>query len=549
MASQAPPTTQRLVLTSERRWVLVFAMVAMLATTVPYLLGYTVQGSDWKFTGFVVSVEDGNAFIGKMLSGTVGDWLFRTPYTAFPQRGFLIFLPYLLLGKLVSPPDAHDRLVALYHGFRVFAGVLAILATYDFLSLFVRQVRFRRLGLVLVALGGGLGWLLVLFDLQEWLGSLPLEFYSPESFGFLSLYMYPHYALARALLLWGLVAYLKATARLDDTPSIALDGLKVGLLWLLTALAQPFTGMIVCAVVGIYLLTLAAWQAWLSARREGTEWPRLWGMTRLALVAGLLPAPFLLYNILSSHLDPFLRMWTEQSTFESPHLLHYLLAFGLVLPFAVVGGKRLWQEKDWAAKLPVAWAIFLPVLAYAPLGIQRRLPEGIWVALIVLAMKALESAKNPRARKAGAVLLLAFPSTMILLVGGAVLASRPAEPLFRPLEEVEAFQSLADRTDRDVVVLSSYESGNAFPAWAPVFVVVGHGPESVGLAELLPRVEAFYQVDTPRSERVQLLRELDVDYVFWGPREQALGGWDPDMADFLSLFHQSGEYRIFAVSW
>jgi len=217
------------------------------------------------------------------------------------------------------------------------------------------------------------------------------------------------------------------------------------------------------------------------------------------------------------------------------------------LPFAIVGGKHLWLEGDWTAKLPVAWVLFLPVLAYAPIGIQRRLPEGVWVAWVVLAIKALDSLPDSKMKRSGAVLLLAFPSTVLLLVGGAMVALRPAEPVFRPSDEVAAFQYVAEQTSRDVVVLSSYETGNALPAWAPVFVVVGHGPESVGLAELLPRVEAFYRIDTPGNERIELLSELGVDYVFWGPKERVLGGWDPKAADFLTLFYQSGDYWIFAV--
>jgi hypothetical protein len=528
--------------------VLIYGVVVMLVTTIPYLLGYLAQGADRVFTGFVISVEDGNAFIAKMWSGTLGDWLFQTPYTAFPQRGFPIFLPYILLGKLASSSGTHNQLVALYHVFRILAGVLAILATYQFLSLFVAKRAYRRLGLVLVTLGGGLGWLLVILGRQEWLGSLPLEFYSPESYGFLGLYAYPHYALARALLLWGLVAFVKAARRANGRRSGAKEGLIVGVLWLLTGLAQPLTGMVVCAVAGITLFVVAAWQVWLNIRQEATDWPKFWGMARLAIWAGIVPAPFVLYNLISTRTDPFLQLWTGQSAFASPHPLHYLLAYGLILPFAVVGARHLWRRDDWTAKLPVAWALFLPVLAYAPISVQRRLPEGIWVAFVILAMVALEAATKTWARRSAAVLLLAFPSTLLLLVGGALTAAVPAEPLHRPADEVAVFQTLADRTSRDSVVLSSYESGNAFPAWAPVFVVVGHGPESVGLAELMPRVEAFYQEGTPQGERIDLLTELGIDFVFWGPHERALGGWDPHTAGYLRPYAQTGDYTLFAMA-
>jgi hypothetical protein len=78
-------------------------------------------------------------------------------------------------------------------------------------------------------------------------------------------------------------------------------------------------------------------------------------------------------------------------------------------------------------------------------------------------------------------------------------------------------------------------------------MVVGNGPESVGLTELMPRVKAFYQEDTPTSARIKLLHELDIDYVFWGPNEQRLGGWDPRTTESLVPLSRFGDYWVFAV--
>src|SRR3989304_2050406 len=189
-----PMHSTKEVTASERRWVLWFGMLVMIATTIPYILGYARQGDAWQFTGFVFGVEDGNSYIAKMLSGSNGAWLFKTPYTTSFQPGVIAFLPYLVLGKLAFAPGLHEQLVVLYHFFRIVSGILAILATYDFISLFLNEIIFRRVGLLLSILGGGLGWIAVLVGSS----SLPLEFYSPETFGFLSLYGIPHLALARA---------------------------------------------------------------------------------------------------------------------------------------------------------------------------------------------------------------------------------------------------------------------------------------------------------------------------------------------------------------
>ena len=192
--------------------------------------------------------------------------------------------------------------------------------------------------------------------------------------------------------------------------------------------------------------------------------------------------------------------------------------------------------------------MILPFLVYAPYPLQRRLAEGFWVALISLLFLVYERTKLHTFRWSKLVLLLAFPSTLFLLAGSLLIANTPEKPLFRPADEVSAFNFLNEITDGEAIVLSSYETGNPMPAWAPVFVVIGHGPESIFLSELEPRVESFYQSQTPHKERWDLLAEFDVDYVFWGPAEQALGDFIPSSVAYLSSVYQNGDYEIYQVN-
>jgi hypothetical protein len=535
------------------------------------MIGYASQGSDWVFTGFVFGVEDGNSYLAKMLSGAAGAWTFRTPYTAYPQVGVVAFLPYLLLGKLAAPPGLHVQLTVIFHLFRIASGFLAILATYDFLSFTLRGKALRRFGLALAVFGGGLGWVLILLGKSGWLGSLPLEFYSPETFGFLSLYGIPHLSLARAALLWGLLAYLKS-ARMHRRSrgsfgqgAFFCSGMRIGFFWLLAALAQPLTALILGGVIALHLAATAFWLGWrhrAPLRRWGVkdpqvskDWARWKGSFLLASWGALLPAPFLLYNSLAFSLDPFLKAWTAQNRILSPHPLHYFLAFGLLAPFAMVGARRLLKRQPWEGMFLVPWVCSLPLLAYVPLNLQRRLPEGIWVAAVVLALAASNGRSSSSPEKAqrtkpGALylLLFAFPSTLLLLAGGTLAALKPSEPVFRPTREVEAFQFLQESAGRGEVVLSSYQTGNALPAWAPLRTVIGHGPESVNLAGLLPRVARFYSTETPDQERADLLREFSVGYVFRGPLERSLGPWNPEGAPFLEPIYSSAGYQIFRVN-
>ncbi len=533
------------------KWVFAFALLVALVTTLPYLVSFSAQGEQWRFTGFVFGVEDGNSYLGKMLRGSTGDWVFRTPFSAVEQRGAFLFLPYLLLGKLAAPPALHEQLVALYHLFRVVGVLLATAATYDFLALFLREETSRRWGVALVTLGGGLGWLLVLLGQESWLGSLPLGFFSPETFGFLGVYGIAHLPWARTFLLWGLRAYvlrgegnqratgLRFTRGLSDLPP--------GVLWLLTGLLQPLAMVVFGAALGFHITGLLGVRGLKGFRGEAEGGMEIVPYLRTALQAGLVALPLALYVFLAFRLDPFLRAWLGQNVLPAPHFMHYLVAYGLVMPFALGGIARLVRRGDERGLFLVTWTVGMPLLLALPFSAQRRLLEGEWVALVALALAFVEVWPQVWRHRAMLFLALGFPTSMLLLAGGVQVASRPALPVFRPVEEVAAFKFLAANTTNEEVVLSSHATGNALPAWAPVFVVIGHGPESVGYAATASRVEEFYKQGTANQERLGLLCEFDVRYVFWGPRERELGDWNPASMNDLTLAFRQGAYEIFQV--
>lgn len=191
----------------------------------------------------------------------------------------------------------------------------------------------------------------------------------------------------------------------------------------------------------------------------------------------------------------------------SPHPLHYLLAYGLLLPFAIIGIYGVFTKGDIQGHLLAGWLILFPFLIYIPYNLQRRLAEGVWVVFVILSVKSVEvwqesrlNIRRTRLFKSAAVLL--FPSTMLLFMGGLLAAGQPREPLFLPNDVVKVFLSLRQHADPGAVVLSSFDIGNALPAWAPFRVVIGHGPESVGLSELSQQVTAFYDHNSPKFREI-----------------------------------------------
>lgn len=544
------------------RWVLVFSLIVVVITSLPYVAAFANQGDDWVFTGFVLGVEDGNSYIAKMHTGAAGAWHFELSYTSVPQNGMIIFLPYIYLGKFANSPGIHTQLVIIFHLFRIISIILVSFAVYDFIAYFVIEEALRRWGLILAMLASGLGWILPFINLQNLIGNnivygipgenLGLSFFSPEAFGFLALYTLPHIVLARALLFWGLKAYLQLVSQPINEPFPWKKGFIAGLLWLATGFAQPLSMMVIGGIAGFYLLFLCIWQIYLHFKRQSTSWDKLKRIFLTTIWIGVVPLPFVLYNVIKFRLDPVLRLWNEQSPLPSPHPLYYLIAYGLLLPFAVLGGIRLLKYKPWRGWLLVGWVLAFPFFVYSPFNMQRRLGEGIWIALITLALVSISPAYSNRVTINRRVLFgfcvitsLGFIAPLMLIRGGIDVALNPAMPAFRTIDEVKVFNFLEKNADYGNVVLSAYATGNAVPAWAPIRVVIGHGPESVGFNKLLPQVKEFYNTELTDLYRQQKLNQWNVDYVFWGPDERALGGWDPNQTEFLEKVYSAGEYELF----
>jgi hypothetical protein len=522
---------------ADRRWLLAFALAVFLVTLVPYGLGFANQGDEWAFTGFFFGVEDGNSYLAKMMRGWAGDWLFRSPYSSAPQAGLPALLPYVWLGKLTTPVNQHAQFVILFQLFRLAGIAVAAWGTQRFAAVFFEDRATRRWVVALSLLGGGLGWLLALTGQGGLLGSLPLDYLSPEAFGFLGVYGLPHLAAARGLLLAGLAAYLEA----GETPA-GLDrpGLAAGLGWLALAFLQPLTVVVGALVVGLHLGVTAALAGQGAA---GFGWAAWRGAFRRAGWLGLPALPVMVWTVVAFARDPYAQAWTAQNRLPSPHPLHYLLGYALLLPFAAAGARPLWRASRWRAALVFAWLAALPLLVYLPINVQRRMAEGAFAALATLALAAFPARRNWHK----GWLAPAFFTTAFLWLGGALaVTGRPATPIFRPAAEVRAFAAFRDILPPDAVVLADFDTSNALPAWLPARVVTGHGPESLGGEEMRAQVEALMRGQMPPGEIEGFLRAHGVEYLLWEDGAAA-GDWEPGEAPYLELMAESGGIRLLAV--
>jgi hypothetical protein len=537
----------------EWRWVIVWIVVALIVTSVPYVIGWSRSTPDKVFGGFVIAIEDGYSYLAKMNEGAHGAWLFTLPYTSEPHTATLFYTFHLLLGKIATLTGL--TLIAVYHLARLIFDALLLIVTYRFLAMFTGSRAVRRIAFVVIVFSGGLGWLLLLLGQANWLNSYPVDLISPEAFTFLILLGFPHLALARTLMLLGLTFLWQGIASNQKSRIRNQRWLFAGVCWLGMGIIVPFY----VAVVGAIVIAGLAVDS-IAHRRIN------WHDVRASILAGLIAAPILIYTFVVVGIDPIWNVWANQLVILSPHPLHYLLGYALVGTLAIVGLVRNPKSRIQNPKL-LGWLIVVPFLIYLPFNSQRRLIEGWQIPLSIFAASGLVYVVLPAWRRSRVVqrlssyrryssrglrswllaslLFFSAATYVLLLVDQSMRMTAQVPPSFRDGREVEALRWLDQRVTYEDVVLSSYNTGNYLPAQVGARVFLGHGPETVDSENKRQLVAKFYDAATSDEWRRARMREWSITYVIVGPLEKQLGNFDPSHAVYLSLEYDRAGYRIY----
>jgi hypothetical protein len=510
----------------EWRWVAVATGVIVLLSFWPHILGWLNSG-DLHFTSILKNVPDGQSYIAKMRQGYEGSWLFRLPFTPEDQPGALIYLPYLALGHAARA--LHLPLGVTFHIARAASSVLLVVATYALAARLSASVAIRRLAVLFVLFGSGLGWLLIAFKIY-----LP-DLWLPEAFPFQTMLLNAHFPLALAL---ALVVLNLLGFSLDDMP------------WHKGLLAVAVTGVLVILRSDLTLVilgTVGATQALRAGRHRHIPWPGIGWL----VVASAVGALYILYTLYTISADPSFAAWIAQNVQWTPPLLQLGLGYGLITILAIAGLAVAVRRRDDGDWLLVVWLAVLLVAVYLPFKDQRRFSMGLGLVLGLLAARGWEDLTRrwPAHRVSWwgwLVGAMAALTNLVLWVTlcGQVLARDPQYFLSRG--EWAAMTWMEASLPKDAVVLASPDSGIFIPAWAGQRVVYGHPVETIRADERRDQVTAFWKGEMSPSELPHFLAENRVSYVFWGPRERAIGNALPPEGS--ELVFEAQDTRVYKLS-
>lgn len=536
-------------------WALAVSLAVVALSTLPYATGYLAQTPGLRFAGAVFDLQDYHSHLAKMWQGYRGEWRYRVLFTPEEHEGAYLQTFYVALGHLARVLGLGVPLT--YHATRVVAGLVCLLVVYWFVGQFTAG-EVQRVSFLMAATSAGLGWLVELVRPTPPGGISPIDFWLMDAYTFFSLFTFPHFSLAIALLLclYGVLLRLAHGA-----PGVRSE--RVPTLWALAAvflswglgLIHPYALLLADLVPALYLVGLSI---------SGRQLPvRL--LVTLALM-GVAQAPLLLYDYRVFATSSVFRAWAAQNVTPSPPFHYYLLGYGLVALLAVWGARSAVRTSPRARFLLLWGAVALP-LAYLPWGLQRRFVEGLQVGLCVLAGYGLVNGLMPvlagplgwAARRVqcsprrirwlaqAAILALATLSNLYL-VGSYTLAAAARHPLlFRTADELAGVEWLAGHSRWDETVLAAYENGNWIAGSIGHRVVLGHWAETVDYAAKREQVATFYASATPEGKRRDLLNRWGVRYVYVGPQERALGGFDPVAVSGLEPVFERGDVAIYRV--
>jgi len=304
-------TRRRAIPWREWRWIILAGLLVVAVSSIPYLVAWSFATPDRVFSGCILLFEDCASYLAKMRQGAEGAWLFHISYTPETHPGALFFPFHLILGKtarFLPGGNLGAKLILACHLARVVFGLAFLLMAYRFLAAFTRRLAVRRLAWLMVAWGGGLGWLLAGLGKTRWLDSPPLDLFLAEGFGFIAVYGFPHIAAAQSLLLGGFLCLLGAwggnlatkergspkavhspqertetNAQQLDVPRIAIGAPRArslrwaglaGLVWLLMGLIIPFYVAVAWAVAGAGWIVLAVREGLGATRSRPLGFPR-----------------------------------------------------------------------------------------------------------------------------------------------------------------------------------------------------------------------------------------------------------------------------------
>jgi hypothetical protein len=536
----------------EWRLVIWITVIILAITSLPYVYAFLTAPPDKQFVGFVFNTSDHAQYLAWYKAFQTEN-LISDHQTSEPNPPVFFNLLWWMLARFGYYTGLHYAVV--YQIFRWIAGAFFLAASYAFTGLFFSSVLQRRLAFLVIALGSGLGWILVLVKyILPQVGLLfPLDIYVAEGNSFLCIMGSPHFSEAA-----GLILLIFSLLLLGEQHRQLRYAVIAGLVALFLGWQHAYDLLIV------WIVPMAFGGVLLIQTRR---WPTYW--FKAILTVGLLSWPPALYSVLLTRLNPIWEQVLAQFSnagVYTPNPLHMLILMGVPLLLALA--TLALQARDMLTRRnPVAtdgknlflWVWFIAgwALTYVPTDFQIHMINSWQVPIALLAVLGFNQYIIPFLSRhwllakraivpAAFLLVLVSLTNAYLLLWRFVDLNRYDYPYYLYKDEITTMHWL-EKKPADSVVLSSYDVGRYIPGISGQIAFLSHWAQTVDFLKKRDLVELFYNAQENTMDRRKFLLDYGIDYVFVGPAERAIGSYQPGEDEFLKLEYSTSQVLIYRV--
>lgn len=537
---------------SEWGFVAITILITLVITSLPYVYAYLSTPANKQFMGIMLDVPDHVQYFSWMRELSHA-FLASNKLTPEPNRPIFFNLLWLGMGRLGIILDLN--FAGMFQLLRVFATTLFLFLAYRVCSWFLEDRLMRRTAFLLISFTSGFGWVLVLlkYTLAHGQLLLPLDVYIAEGNTFLDILGYPHFV-AAVLYIFVFDLILRGQVKTQLRYALA-----AGLVALFQGWQHAYDLILVYGILGSYIIFV-----FLRDRKLPVY------LIKATFLVGIISCSPALYSVWLTTADPVwkavLSQFSNAGVFTPP-LWQLPILFGpifLLSLFTIIKRNPLHLERFNDRDLFIlAWFLISFGLIYVPTDYQIHMLNGWQVPMAILATQGLFKYIIPWLQKyfgrtwsipsihraaAAALVLIVLPTNIYLFTWRYTDLAKHDYPYYLYKDELSAMKWIESNAKPQDVVLSSLTTGQYIPALTGTNAFLAHWAQTLDFYGKTEMVQEFFNPATSDARRKQIIDQYNVRYIFYGPSEQELGGYNPDRSSLISVVFTTPTVKVYAVS-
>ncbi len=529
---------------------LLLIIITFAISMIPYEAARMTSPPDHHFLGQVMNLDDHNMYFSFIRQAYDGKVLFNNRLTGNPNGGVFFNIQFLTVGLLMRV--FHLSEYGVYQLWRL-SGAVFLIGGFAFLStIFIKSMRRWLLSMLLFCLGGGFGIIsIAAFQAglisKEWMNVLSYDVWGGVQ-PFQQIVSNPNFSLPHGLMLIGFALYLIAEKNKDRK-----FYLYSAVIFTLDGFIRPYDLFSVFAIFPSFVL--------IESLLTGFDLKK----SLYRLLPLFLSIPALAYSAWLFKINETFRWWSMQghNIKSLPEPWWHLLAFG---PAIILALPRLFHIKKqplsseerflclWFVVIfgleYIGWVI--PAIGFSP---QIGVPLVSPLILIGFLIKSRRFAFFNLEHKTHRNLLTGVILALVILGNSGVTAYYSMRFILRVntnrfyacKDEVNAWNWIKNNLQKETAILALPSSSNRLAKFTSECTVVGHYSVSPHYKENEKKVTGFFSPGTHPEEKKEIVKKLNVQYVFFGPEERNLWGTSICEPDWMKKIYDNGSVSIYNI--